>query len=128
MGVFGTMSTSANLNEATNISELTKEQRRAIIEEAEAEQRNNATLTITAALRARRFRKLLRNNALTGNDPSLIHLRMCVVRRIAAIGHLNMEDNVAKVCDWYRKVFHNEEGPAIAKRTREARGLHNREW
>jgi len=32
------------------------------------------------------------------------HLRLCVVRRLAAQGALNLEDKVANVCAWYRKV------------------------
>lgn len=99
-----------------------------MIAEAEEGKRNEATLTITSALRARRFKKLLQNNSLTGHDPGLAHLRKCVVRRIAGIGHMNMEDNVAKVCAWYRKIFHNEEGTALAKQAREARSLNGREW
>ena len=93
-----------------------------MIHEAEEKKRDAASFTITAALRARRFRKLLQNNALTGHDPalevspshiireervvncSLQHLRVCVVRRIAGVQHQNMEDNVMKVCNWYRKV------------------------
>lgn len=51
--------------------DLTKEERKALIKEAEEERRQEATLTITAALRAKRFKKLLNNNALTGNDPAL---------------------------------------------------------
>jgi len=51
---------------------MTREERRKLIEEAEEGRRVTATLTITAALRARRFKKLLNNNALTGNDPSLV--------------------------------------------------------
>ena len=51
--------------------DLTKEERKALIAEAEEERRQNATLTITAALRAKRFKKLLNNSSLTGNDPSL---------------------------------------------------------
>jgi len=99
-----------------------------MIHEAEEKKRDAASFTITAALRARRFRKLLQNNALTGHDPALEHLRVCVVRRIAGVQHQNMEDNVMKVCNWYRKVFHNEEGTSIANQARQSRGLVGREW
>merc|ERR1711907_49642 len=123
--VEGTM---ASADGATNFTDMTKEERRKLIADAEAARQQAATLTITGALRLRRFRKIMRNNSLTGNDPALAHLRMCVVRRIAALSHLNMEENVAKVCDWYRKVFHSEEGVALAKSAREKRELSGREW
>jgi len=99
-----------------------------MIAEAEEGRRNEAAFTITATLRARRFRKMLRNQQLTGNDPALVHLRTCVVRRIAALSHFNMEENVSRVCEWYRKVFHNEEGVSLARASREKRELEGREW
>jgi len=114
-------------SEMTDQQKRVEERQRRITELME-ERKSEASITITAALRARRFRKLLCNSSITGHDPSLGHLRTCVVRRIAAIGHMNMEDNVAKVCNFYRKLFHNEEGTAIAIQNRTTRGLSAREF
>ena len=61
----------AILKPACAFRDLTKEERKALIKEAEEERRQEATLTITAALRAKRFKKLLNNTALIGNDPAL---------------------------------------------------------
>jgi hypothetical protein len=52
--------------------DLSREERRALIQEAEDARQEEASLTITAALRARRFKKLLHDNTLTGNDPALV--------------------------------------------------------
>jgi len=92
------------------------------------EKRDHAALLITSALRARRFKKLLNNNDLIAADPGLKMLRTCIVRRCTGGGHQNMEKVVESGCNWYRQLFHCEEGVALSLKGRRSKNLTSREF
>merc|ERR1711865_541103 len=98
------------------------------IENHEEQKRQQAAFVITMALRARRFKKLLSNNKLIGNDPGLKALRTCLVRRIGGEGCRNMEQVIDQVCGWYRQLFHNEEGVTLSLKCRRSKGITAREF
>ena len=95
---------------------------------AEDEKKDEAALCITAALRARRFRKLLNNDDLIASDPGLKALRTCIVRRCAGSGHRDMEKVIDSTMGWYRGVFHNDEGVTLSLKARRAKKLDSREF